>query len=161
MRLILVKGNRANWLSIDRQRDLLRGDDGTLLKRRAIKNGGWLPVPLAGQSGHDNFSILAAPDSIALVPGEGREISIRVTNSGTHPAYWLHLEPSTGTDDAIRLDPPDNPVKGQGQQAWKPARIAKLEPGKTATLYATIRLNMKLPLFSWILPSPEIERTGK
>jgi len=39
---ILVEGNRANWLSIDRQRYILRGDDGTLLKRRAIKNGSWL-----------------------------------------------------------------------------------------------------------------------
>ena len=141
----LVEGNGANWLSIDAQRHLLRGDDGTMLKKRAIENGAWLPVPVAGQSGHDNFSISVVPQSITLFPGESKEIRIRVTNSGSHPAYWLHLKPSASRDDAIRLDPPDHLLIGQGAQAWKPARIGKLEPGGTATLYAVIRPNLKLP----------------
>ena len=115
---ILLEGNRANWLSIVRQRYLLRGNDGTLLKRRANKNGSWLPVPVAGQSGQGKFLISVVPDHIALVPGESREISIRVTNFGSQPAYWLHLEPSTSRDGALRLDPPDQRVKGQGDQAW-------------------------------------------
>ncbi len=142
---ILVPGNRANWLSIDSHRHLLRGDDGTLLKRRGIKNGDWRPVPVAAQSAAGNLSILAVPDDIAIVAGESKEVRITITNSGSHPAYWLRLAPSTSGDDVIRLDPPDQLVNGQGEQAWKPARIARLEPGKTATLYANIRLNLKLP----------------
>jgi hypothetical protein len=116
-----------------------------MLKRRAIENGAWLPVPVASQSGHDKFSISVVPQSITLIPGESKEIRIRVTNAGSHPAYWLHLKPSANKDDAIRVDPPDHLLQGQGAQAWKPARIGKLEPGGTATLYAAIRPNLKLP----------------
>jgi sugar lactone lactonase YvrE len=141
----LVAENHGNWLSIDRQQQVFRGDDGTLLKKRAIKNGNWLPVPVAGLSGHDNYSISVAPDPMTISPGESKEVRIQVINTGAHPAYWLHLKPSTSDDEAIRLDPPNHLFKGKGAQAWKPARIAKLEPGDTATLFARITPNLKLP----------------
>ena len=147
----LVAGDHGNWLCIDRKQQVFRGDDGTLLKKRAIKNGNWLPVPLASLTRQDNFSISVAPESITIFPGESKEVRIQVTNTGAHPVYWLHLEPSTSDDEAIRLDPPNHLFKGKGEQEWKPARIAKLEPADTATLYARITPNLKLPA-SFISP---------
>lgn len=73
------------------------------------------------------------------------------TNSGSHPVYWLHPKPSTSRGDAIRFDPPDQLFTGKGWHAWNPARIAKLEPGETATLYARIAFNLKLPA-NFVLP---------
>ena len=90
-------------------------------------------------------SISVAPGHISLFPGESKELRVRIKNSGPHPAYWLHLKPPAGKDQAIRLDPPDPLLKGRGKQIWKPDRIAKLEPGETAALYARVRLNSKLP----------------
>jgi WD40 repeat protein len=143
--LTLLEGNHANWLSIDRQRQVFRGDDGTLLKKRDARNDNLLPVPVASSSVNDKYSISVVPEHITLAPGECKEVRIRVTNSGSHPVYWLHPKPSTSRADAIRFDPPDQLFTGKGRHAWNPARIAKLDPGETATLYARIAFNLKLP----------------
>ena len=58
----LMAGNNGNWLRIYRQQQVFRGDDGTLLKERAIENGNWLPVAIADMSESDNFSISVAPE---------------------------------------------------------------------------------------------------
>jgi uncharacterized membrane protein len=116
-----------------------------MLKNRSIKNDRWLPVQTADSGGHDTCSISVAPGHVTLTRGESKDLRVRVTNFGPHPTYWLHLKPSADRGQAIRFDPPDHMLKGKGEQTWKPERVARLEPGETATLYARIRLNFDLP----------------
>jgi WD40 repeat protein len=145
---IQVAGKHANWLSIDRQKIVCRGDDGTMLKNRSIKNDRWLPVQTADSGRPDTCSISVVPGHVTLTRGESKDLRVRVTNSGPHPAYWLNLKPLADRGQAIRFDPPDHMFKGKGEQIWRPERIARLEPGETATLYARIRLNFNLPTTS-------------
>ena len=144
---MLIAGHGSNWVSVDSQQRVFRGDDGTFLQKGATKQGNWQPVPVADMSLPDDFSISVLPESIKIQPGESTAVHIQVTNNGPHPAYWLHVKPSLSDDAVVRLDPPDRLFNrnGKGQQPWRPARIAKLEVGETATLHARVTVNLKLP----------------
>ena len=141
----LLGGNSGNWIRVDSRRRVFRGDDGTLLKKRATQHDNWQPVPVADASGQDAFSIAVLPESITIQPGESPEVRIQVTNTGAAPAYWLHVQPATSDDGAIRLIPPNRLFTGKGPQEWKHERIARLEPGEAATLDARIAVNLTLP----------------
>ena len=82
---------------------------------------------------------------MTIEPGESPEVRVQVENTGTAPAYWLHLQPSTSDDGTIRLIPPNRLFTGKGPQEWKHARLARLEPGEVATLDARIVVNVTLP----------------
>ena len=141
----LLGGNSGNWIRVDRRQRVFRGDDGTLLKKRATQQDNWQPVPVTDASGQEAFSVAVFPESMTIQPGESPEVRVQVENTGTAPAYWLHLQPSTSDDGAIRLIPPNRLFTGKGPQEWKHARIARLEPGEVATLDARIVVNMTLP----------------
>jgi AAA domain len=96
-------------------------------------------------SGQEAFSVAVFPESMTIEPGESPELRVRVENTGTSPAYWLHLKPSTSEDGAIRLIPPNPLISGKGLQAEKHARIARLDPGEVATLDARVVVTMKVP----------------
>jgi len=143
-------GNDGNWLIIDKKDNLkiFRGDDGSFLKRRSPENNGdWRPAFIAGMPGQDHFSLATAPESLSISPGESKQIRIQITNTGSHPIYQLRLKPSMSDDETVRLDPPGNyfDFNGKGEQEWNPMRIAKLEQGETAFLYARVTPNLKLP----------------
>jgi hypothetical protein len=124
---------------------VFRGDDGTLLKKRATQKDNWQPVPVTDARGQETFSVAVPPESLTIEPGKSPEVRVQVKNTGTVPAYWLHLQPSTSEDRAIRLIPPNPLLTGQGLQEEKHARIARLDPGAVATLDARIVVNMTLP----------------
>ena len=77
--------------------------------------------------------------------GESPEVRVQVKNTGTAPAYWLHLQASTSADGPIRLIPPNLLLTGKGPQEGKHTRLARLEPGEVATLDARIVVNVTLP----------------
>jgi hypothetical protein len=137
----LLGGNGGNWVRVDRRQRVFRGDDGTLLKKRAAQQDNWQPVPVIDASGQEAFSVAVFPESMSIKPGESQEVRVQVENTGTAPAYWLHLQPSISDEGAIRLIPPDRLLTGKGPQAWKHTRIARLDPGKEATLDARIVVN--------------------
>ncbi|MCZ6875782.1 MAG: hypothetical protein O7G88_20005, partial [bacterium] len=141
----LLGGRGGNWIRVESRQRVFRGDDGTLLRKRATQNDDWLPVPVAEMSGRSAFSVSVTPASITIKPGESAEVRIQITNTGSRAAYWLHLKSSTSGDEAIRLTPPNRLFKGKGQQEWKASRIAKLEKGKSAALHARVVANLKLP----------------
>jgi hypothetical protein len=141
----LLDGNGRNWICVDSRRRVFRGDDGTLLKKRATPQDNWQPVPATDASGQETFSVAVFPESMTIQPGESPEVRVQVKNTGTAPAYWLHLRPSTSDDGAVRLIPPNRLLTGKGPQEWKHERIARLEPGEAATLDARIVVNLTLP----------------
>ena len=141
----LLGGNSGNWIRIDHRQLVFRGDDGTLLQKRATAQDNWQPVPVTDASGEEALSLAVFPESMSIQPGESPEVRVQVENTGTAPAYWLHLQPSTSDDGAIRLIPPNRLLTGKGPQAWKHTRIAMLEPGAVAALDARIVVNMTLP----------------
>ena len=141
----LLGGNSGNWIRVESRRRVFRGDDGTLLKKRATQLDNWQPVPVADASGQDTFSLAALPESVTIQPGENPEVRIQVTNTGAAPAYWLHVQPATSDDRAIRLVPPNRLFTGKGPQEWKHERIARLEPGESSMLDARIAVNLTLP----------------
>jgi uncharacterized membrane protein len=96
-------------------------------------------------SGQEAFSVAVSPESLAVELGESPEVRVRVKNTGTAPAYWLHLQRSISEGGTIRLIPPNRPFTGKGPQEWKHERIARLDPGESGTLDARIVLNMTLP----------------
>ena len=144
-----LAGQNGNWLYVDSRNQLFRGDDGTLLRKRNSKNSDWQPVPVADMSAGDTLSISLSIPVDSKIPevqtGTHKEVEIKVINNGEQPAYWLHLKPALSSDGTLRLDPPDRQFKGKGEQEWCPDRIAKLEKGKTASLFARISPNLKLP----------------
>src|SRR5262245_25244736 len=141
----LLGGNGGNWIGVDRHQRVFRGDDGTLLKRRATQQDNWQPVPGTDANGQETFSGAVSPESLTIEPGQSPEVRVQVKNTSTAPAYWLHLQPATSDDRAIRLIPPNRPFTGEGRQAEKHARIARLDPGEVAPLDARIVVNMKVP----------------
>lgn len=140
-----LAGQNGTWLSIDSTNQLLRGDDGTLLRQRNPGNRDWRPVPVKGMSARDDLSISVDPATLTVPAGASQNIAIRVTNHGALPAYWLHLQPSVSSDQTLRLDPPDRQLQGKGEQPWLPDRIARLESGETAMLHGRITPNLPLP----------------
>ncbi len=141
----LLSGKQGNWVWIDHRQRVWRGDDGTLLKKRVPPSGNLRPVPVHNMSAQDQLSIAMTPPEITVQSGKSADVSIRVSNTGTHPAYWLRLQPSTSADEAVRLIASRRLFTGKGRQEWQPARIAKLDPGETATLYARVIANLKFP----------------
>ena len=125
---------------------MFRGDDGTFLKKPSGEEGNWQPVPATPSGQQDSLSIEKLdPSAIKIQPGESQELRVQVKNTGNRPAFWLRLKPSVSKDKALRLDPPDTLLEGKGAQAWKPTRIARLDPGETISLFARITPNLKLP----------------
>ncbi|PON17753.1 hypothetical protein C2W62_11605 [Candidatus Entotheonella serta] len=99
----LLSGKQGNWVWIDHRQRVWRGDDGTLLKKRVPPSGNLRPVPVHNMSAQDQLSIAVTPLEITVQSGKSADVSIRVSNTGTHPAYWLRLQPSTSADEAVRL----------------------------------------------------------
>ena len=141
----LLGGNSGNWIHVDHRQQLFRGDNGTLLRKMATQQDNWQPVPVTDATGQEAFSLAVFPESVTIEPGKSPEVRIQVKNTGTAPAYWLHLQPSTSEDGTIRLIPPNRLFRGKGPQEWKYERIASLEPGETTTLDARIVVNLKIP----------------
>src|SRR5262249_19087677 len=133
------------WIRVESRRRVYRGDDGTLLKKRATQHDNWQPLPVVETNGQDAFSIAVLPEPITIQPGESPEVRIQGTNTGVTPAYWLHVQPATSDDGAIRLIPPNRLLTGKGPQEWKHERIARLEPGESAMIDARIAVNLTLP----------------
>jgi hypothetical protein len=141
----LMGGKRQSWLAVDGRKRVLRGDDGTLLRRRSEANGDFQPVPVIGMAQQDFLEATLEPESLSIQLGQSGELRARITNTGRQPAFWLHLKPSASQDNTLRLDPPHNLFQGKGLQVWKQTRIARLDPGETASLHACIKANLKLP----------------
>ena len=70
------------------------------------------------------------PESMTIEPGESPEVRVQVKNTGTAPAYWLHLQPSTSDDGAIRLIPPNRLFTGKGPQEWKHDAYCQARTGR-------------------------------
>jgi hypothetical protein len=130
---------------VDSRRRVFRGNDGTLLRHRTTQQDNWQPVPVTDASGQEAFSVAVSPESLAVELGESPEVRVRVKNTGTAPAYWLHLQRSISEGGTIRLIPPNRPFTGKGPQEWKHERIARLDPGESGTLDARIVVNLTLP----------------
>ncbi len=141
----LLGGNNGNWLRIDEQGGIFRGDDGTFLQTREKRNGRWQPVLPTDMATENQLEVLVKPQMVTLQPGKSEPIKIRITNTGPDSAYWLHLKPVWSEDNVVRLDPPDSSWTAKGRQKWKPSRIAKLDAGKSATLHARVSLNLDFP----------------
>ncbi|MBU0967647.1 MAG: hypothetical protein KKA54_14850 [Proteobacteria bacterium] len=140
-----IAGQNGNWLSIDSRNQIFRGDDGTLLRKRKSKNNDWQPIPVTDMSARDALSVSVLPEFPAVQSGKSIKVEIRIANTGEQPAYQLHLKPALSSDHTLRLDPPDRQFNGKGKQEWLPARIARLEKGETASIFARISPNLKLP----------------
>ena len=149
LEVTLLGGNKGNWLSVDVQGKLWRGDDGSLLHTRAA-NGDWQSLPPQPMSQADTFEFKQIPDAVTLQPGQATDLEIQVTNTGSQPAFWLGLVPALSADGAVRFDPPVN-FPQYPAQPWKHAVIARLERGETGTLHARISPNLPTP---YRLPKP-------
>ena len=114
----------------------------------ATQQDNWQSVPVTDTTGQEAFSLAVFPESMTIEPGENPEVRVQVENTGTAPAYWIHLQPSTSDDEAIRLIPPNRLFTEKGPQVWKHSRLARLEPGEVATLDARIVVNVTLPAAS-------------
>jgi WD40 repeat protein len=109
----LLGGNSGTWVRVDSRRQMFRGDDGTLLRHKTTQQDNWQPVPVTDASGQEAFSVAVSPESLAVELGESSEVRVRVKNTGTAPAYWLHLQRSTSEDGTDSADTTESPVHGE------------------------------------------------
>jgi hypothetical protein len=145
----LLAGNTGNWLSVDAEGKLRRGDDGSLLRTRAT-NGNWQPLPPTPLAQADTFELKLVPGSVVLQPGRSMDLELQVTNAGAEAAFWLRLEPALSADGSVRLDPPVNTPQFPAQP-WRHSVIARLEPSETGILHTQVSPNLPSP---YRLPKP-------
>ena len=73
----LLGGNSGNWIRVDRRQRVFRGDDGTLLKKRATQQDNWQPVPVTDASGQEAFSVAVFPESMTISQGRAQRSASR------------------------------------------------------------------------------------
>ena len=121
--LILAGGRDGTWVACRPvEGRCWRHDDGSLAVRKGL-DGLLTPVTPPAGAEPARLEIVALPASNpALATGDGRstEVTVRVVNQGSAPAYWLRIHQTRDFGDPLLYTPP--PV------------VPRLDPGQSVDL---------------------------